>query len=725
MGIQNANWITATYDFNQAAVYFQRKYPLKSRVRQATLWVTARGIYEISLNGRKVGDFFLAPGWTNYHKRIQYQQYDVTNFITEKEVQILAGVGNGWYRGRISYQAYQLPAPALIAALEILYDNGDREEYCTDDSWESAHGQVLFNDIYDGEVYDAREVPSHWEPVAVYPSHKEVLIPQEGEIVCEQQTFSTISEIHTPRGETVLDFGQNLTGYVRFHTCGKSGEKISLSFAEVLDAEGNFYIDNYRSAKSRIEYISDGITSVYHPHFTFQGFRYVRIDEWPDGEPIRNIQAVAIHSDMKRTGWFQCSNPQLNTLYENIIWGQRGNFVDIPTDCPQRDERMGWTGDAEVFCRAASYNFDVEKFFRKWLRDLKSEQRPAGDIPRIIPKSWADEEPACAAWGDAAVICPWQIYQTYGDIRVLQEHYRSMCRWVDYIRSQGNCEELWNTGDHYGDWLGLDATEGSYKGKTDIYLIASAYYFYSTTLICKAGEVLGENTSDYQQLAKRIQKAFFQTYLTEDGLLLDDTQTAYALVLGVELAEGELQKKLASRLAQKIQENGNKIQTGFVGTPFILHVLVDNGYSDLAMTLLLQQDYPSWLYPISKGATTIWEHWDGIKPDGSMWSHDMNSFNHYAYGAVADFLYGKLCGIEPIEPGFRIIRFAPHPDKRLEWAEACIQTRYGMVRSGWKKLQQGWEFTFEIPESCKAYIEIGKDQELINSGIYTYHVEIV
>lgn len=719
--IDQAKWIAAAEDFGEVCPVFRKRLLLRGPVREAFLQISARGVYEVFLNGQQAGDFFLAPGWTNYRSRIQFQEYNVTGLLSGRETELRISAGKGWYGGRLTHGTYPGPCPAVIAALAVFYQDGAEEVFRTDADWEAAESPVRFSDLYDGETYDARVIPEGWRPVSVLPEDDVFLIEQEGPAVREQAYLSPAAVLHTSRGETVLDFGQNLTGYVRFTVRGRPGDVVELSDAEILDRDGNFYNENYRSAKSRICYLCKGGVETYQPHFSFQGFRYVRLDSWPGEVRPEDFTAVAVHSDMERTGHFACSSPLLNRLYQNVLWGQRGNFLDIPTDCPQRDERMGWTGDAQVFSRAASYNFDVERFFRKWLRDLKTEQKPSGAVPRIVPNCWDPEDAAPAAWGDAAVICPWQIYWTYGNRDVLEEQFSSMRGWVDYVRSQGSEEGLWDTGDQYGDWLGLDAEEGSYRGKTDPYLIATAYFYRSTQLLCRAGEVLGKEMTVYRELAGRIQAAFRRVYVQGERLT-SDTQTAYALALETGLADSGLEKAFADRLAELVRLNGNRLQTGFVGTPCLLYALADHGYPDLAVTLLLQEEYPSWLYSVRQGATTVWEHWDGLKPDGTVWSPDMNSFNHYAYGAVADFLYGRLCGIEPLEPGFRRIRIQPLMDARLDWAEASVRTRHGAVGCGWRKEKGGWFCTVQVPRGCTAEVDLPGIAQTISEGTHEFRV---
>lgn len=719
--IDYAQWIGAPQSFQEVCPVFCKTFSLRGHVREAFLQVSAKGIYEVFINSVPVSKDLFAPGWTNYHSRIQFQEYDVTAFLTGSSFHLALHAGKGWYGGRLTHHIYQDRCPSVIAALFVRYADGTDEVFVTDGSWKVAEGPVKFSDIYDGEVYDARINFSKWFSAEVLPAGTEILVPQEGPPVREQQVLCPIALFRTPKGEAVLDFGQNLTGYVRFTVTANVGEEVRLSFAEVLDKDGNFYTENYRSAQSIIHYFCRGGEEAYQPHFSFQGFRYVRLDSWPGEPQLKNFQAVVVHSDMKRTGYFACSNPLVNSLYQNVLWGQRGNFLDIPTDCPQRDERMGWTGDAQVFCRAASLNFNILPFFRKWLHDLKSQQQPSGAIPRIIPNCLAPEDEAPAAWGDAAVICPWQLYETYGDPQVLLEQFDSMKKWVDYIRAQGTEEALWNTGEHYGDWLGLDAEEGFYTGRTDPYLIATAYFYRSASLLCKAGEALGKDMSEYRRLTEAIRSAFFHTY-QRGNRLTSNTQTAYALVLDTGLAEEPAAAVFAARLAELITQNHCHLQTGFVGTPCILYALAEHGYPELAISLLLQEEYPSWLYPVKMGATTIWEHWDGLKPDGSMWSPDMNSFNHYAYGSVADFLYSKLCGIQPLEPGYAQIRIAPLFDQRFDWVEASFQTQFGEIYSGWRKDREQWVLTVHVPLGCKAEIITPYTCQTVDSG--TYQIEV-
>ncbi len=715
-----AKWIQPQADYADVCPVFKRTFPARKDVKKASLMITALGVYEACLNGQRVGDFILAPGWTVYRERLQYQTYDVTTQIRE-ENELQVTVGRGWYAGRI-LAGNGLFTPkqdtALLCILRIDYADGSAQVVASDENFLSAKSPILFSELYDGETYDANVIPGSWEPVAVVSKPYDILVPQESEFVKEIEEIAPVRLLISPKGERIVDFGQNMAGYVRFSITAKAGDVIRYTHAEILDKDGNFYTANLRTAKQAIQYICRDGYQTYQPHFTFQGFQYIRLDEFPEEVDLENFRAVVIHTDMKRTGYFECSNPKLNRLFHNIIYGQKSNFVDIPTDCPQRDERLGWTGDAQIFVRTASYNFNVERFFTKWLRDLKAEQREDGGVPHTVPAAIGVADTS-AGWGDSAVICPWQIYLTYGNKEILQEQFDSMKAWVDYIRRQGDNPYLWdNDHNHFGDWLGLDAPEGSYLGSTDTKLIASAYYAYSTSLLIKAGEVLGKDMAEYRALYENIVKAYQQKFIV-NGALVPNTQTANAITLYFDLCENKAE--IARNLATLVRENGNKLTTGFIGTPYLLHALAQNGYADVAYTLLLNEGYPSWLYSVNLGASTIWEHWDGIRQDGSFWSADMNSFNHYSYGAVAAFMYEVMAGIHVDEnaPGFQHILFQPIPDKRIDYVKASIDTKHGPVKSGWTRENDQISYIFEVPSGCTATARIGDQEFSLGEGSHT------
>ncbi|HZJ83379.1 MAG TPA: family 78 glycoside hydrolase catalytic domain, partial [Clostridia bacterium] len=598
----------------------------------------------------------------------------------------------------------------------------------SDQNWKVSDSAILYSELYHGETYDARREQKGWDcpgfddkdwgNANIVDQDMSILVPQDGVMITRQETLKPQSIFTTPKDELVIDFGQNISGWVKFNVEGKAGDRVVLKHAEVLDAEGNFYTTNLRSAKSRIEYILKGEDiETFEPHFTFQGFRFMKIEEYPGDVDIDNFEAIVIHSDMEQTGSFSCSNELVNKLHKNILWGLKGNFVDIPTDCPQRDERLGWTGDAQVFMNATCYLMGTRPFFKKWFRDIRAGQLENGGIPYVIPdvltKVSEDGKPvkdshSATGWGDAAVICPWILYQTYGDIQILEEQYDSMKAWVEYIRGQAQGGVLWNTGFHFGDWVALDAKEGSYFGATPNDLTATAFYAYSTDLLKKTADILGkdEDVEEYSKLHSSIVKAFGDEFFTPNGRLAAPTQTSHILSLMFGLVPEEYKERTIDGLIKLLDENDGHLLTGFLGTPYFCHVLEQNGRLEEAYKLLLKEDYPSWLYPVKMGATTIWEHWDGIKPDGSMWSPDMNSFNHYAYGAVADWLYGAVAGIKPDPeiPGYKRILIKPQPGGGLTYAQAQYISVYGKVSIKWSIENDKMMVDIVIPHNTRAHI---------------------
>ena len=713
LNIVNAKWIKPKKDYGDVCPVYFRRFEVKKEVKSASLEITAMGVYEAHINGERIGDFIMAPGWTSYHKRHQYQAYDITKQI-KNENEITVTVGKGWYRGDlVIWRDNNIwgTVPGIIAVIRLEYVDGTEEIIPTNKEWKVAESAIRFSEIYDGEIYDATHKIEEWDDTAYFYATTLSLIPQEGEIVCEMEHIKPISVITTPKGEKVLDFGQNMTGYVKFSVDGKNGDKIAYSHAEVLDFEGNFYTANLRSAKQKIEYICRDGEQEYRPHHSFMGFRYIRIDEAPDYVTPDMFEAIVVHSDIKRTGYFECGHHKVNKLYKNIVWGQRGNFLDIPTDCPQRDERLGWTADAQVFVKTASYNYNVKKFFEKWLKDLAAEQHYNGAVGNVVPDVLYDFPPA-TGWGDAATICPWQIYLTYGDKKVLENQIDSMIGWVEFMHSRGEEEFLWIGDEQMGDWLAMDAPEGTNTGASDTDLISSAYFAYSTELVAKSLKVLGRESKYYDEMHKKIVSAYqnrFKEY---------KTQTECAISLAFNLAENRAET--AKKLAELVKKNGNKITTGFLGTPYIMDALAENGYADVAYSLLLQEEYPSWLFSVNMGATTVWEHWDSLKADGTMWHTGMNSFNHYAYGCVGAWMYETICGIRIDEnnPGFEKIILCPKPDRRLGWAKASIETEFGTVKSAWKFIGDEIVYEFELP-GC-ALVELEGERIELQTGKYTY-----
>lgn len=712
-----AKWIKSPKSMGDVCPVFKKVWTIGKKIERADLYLTALGVYEAQLNGTRISDYVLAPGWTAYQKRLQYQQYDITEML-EADNELTVTVGKGWFSSPMpgwlgtEDKAKRAAQPrGILGEIHILYEDGKSEILETDASWLCGESPVRFSEIYDGEFFNAGFDTADWSEAEEFEWSKEILIPQEGPWIKEQERVAARSVIHTPSGETLVDFGQEVTGYVEFTVNAEHGDEVLILHGEVLDQDGNFYNENYRGAKAELRYICRDGKQTWHPVLTYYGFRYLKLVKFPGEVKPEQFTAIAVYSEMKQTGFIKCGNQKINQLFSNILWGQRGNFLDVPTDCPQRDERLGWTGDAQVFVKAASYNFDVEKFFRKWLRDMYADQRQDGGIGQVIP-DYLPGEPPSAAWGDAAVICPWQIYLTYGNPEVLQEQFECMKKWVDYITAHTATQYLWTGGIHFGDWLGLDSPSGSYKGASREDFIASAYYAYSTELLVKAGHVLKKDMSEYETLYRNIVSAFrkeFPEYRT---------QTEHVLAIRFKLTD-DLHKTTDS-LAEMIKNDGYRMQTGFVGTPYILHVLSDYGYADLAYTLLLREEYPSWLYPVNKGATTIWEHWDGIMENGDFWSANMNSFNHYAYGSVADWIYETAAGIRMIEenPGFERALIAPVPDGRLGWMEARIDTRHGKIESKWAYTDNG--IRYEIYADMPAVVVIDDRKTEIKPGRYIF-----
>ena len=740
-----ANWIKTNHSVGEMSPDFRKSFVCSKRIVKAEACVTALGVYNMYINGRRVGNYLFAPGYTSYENRVQYQKYDITEYLAEENT-ISVIVGKGWRYGFIGTrrdlngrvkEIYDASAVSILASFEITYEDGEKQVVVTDDTWEVYSSHVMRSEHYDGDIIDLTSDIVKLGGAVVDTEDKPAVVEQMGEFIAERERVFASKLIITPKGERVIDFGQNMAGYVTLKVKGKRGDKIVISHAEVLDKYGNFYTDNLRAAKARMEYTLSGGEDILKPMFTFQGFRYIRLDEYPfEDIDISKFTAIAVYSDMKRTGDFVCGYDKLNRLYSNIIWGQRSNFVDIPTDCPQRDERLGWTGDAEVFCRTAAINYDVENFFRKWLGDVALEQLEDGGIRGVVPSCQVNGQRISAAWADAATVCPWEIYRAYGNIDMLREHYPMMKKWVEYMHSVGEEEFLWLGGNHYGDWLAMDAGYGIYIGATQTDFIASAFFAYSTALTIKAGKALGEDTSYFEELYKNVRRRFREIFMKDgmpavypkhDALLKHrkvkaETQTAIVLILHFGLFEESEREGLINRLVELIEENDGRMTTGFVGTPYILHALSDNGRADIAYNLLLQEKNPSWLFSVNHGATTIWEHWDSINDDGDMWDAGANSFNHYAYGSVFDWMFGDMLGIKVCEDGagYEKIEIAPLPDKRIGFAEGSIESRHGKISVAWRYIGDDVRYEIDIPEGVSATLKLsGMKEKILCGGRYT------
>ncbi len=699
-----ALWIRPERDLGEPCPEFYKKFVCGEKPLRSFAYATAWGVYVLYVNGKRVGEDMLSPGCTEYKKRLQVEKYDITDLLRKGENEISAVVSTGW-------QAVGRPVPeepeyykdrAFILEADVIM-NGDDIKIYTDKSWLVRESKYRYAGIYGGVCYDETFEPYESIPVTVSGEPGANLIPREGVPIRCVERVTPVDIITTPKGETVLDFGRNMVGTIEFRIDGPRGAKCGISCAEILNG-GNFYNDNYRLAKSRIDYVCGGKPAVFRAEHTFFGFRYLRLENWPVRVRLSDFCAYKIMSDMKRTGHFECSDERVNKLFGNIVRGQESNFLDIPTDCPQRDERLGWTGDAQVFVRCASLNYDIESFYRKWLRDLAEAQKEDGSVIYIAPPcGWRMS--ASAGWSDASVICPWQIYLTYGNADVLRESYPMMERWVDYMYESG--DEYLNK-KHFGDWLCTD-------GGTDSAYLALSYRIYSTDILAKACRVIGntESAAKYEAKAKESRALFAERYI-KDGLPTEKTQTACALLLYFGLAP-EHNAAVTELLCRLIKDNGDRLSTGFLGTPYLLHVLSDNGRADVAYTLLLQTECPSWLYQVERGATTMWERWNGILPDGNPHPDSMNSFNHYAYGAVGDWLYGVMAGINTDEkaPGFRNIVFRPVADKRLDYVIASVTAKNGMIKSEWRRQGDKTDYTFIVPEgsTATAFVE-GRELKL-------------
>ncbi len=735
-GDWKARWIESAKDegakASQPAPMLRGTFVVKGKVRSARAYVTSLGLYELEINGRRVGDQLLTPGWTSYNKRLQYQTYDVTAHLRAGENAIGAMLGDGWYRGFLAWKdrrAVYGDRLALLCQLRIEYEGGRVETVGTDGTWKSATGPILASDIYNGETYDARlerpgwSAPGYddkdWASVKVALPAARPLVAPAGPPVRRIEEVKPVGILKTPAGETVFDMGQNMVGYVRLKVRGAAGTTLTLRHFEVLDKAGNVYTANLRVAKQQVTYtLKGGAVEVYEPHFTFQGFRYVAVEGWPGEPALDGLTGIVVHSDMPVTGRFTTSSPLLGQLQHNILWGQKGNFVDVPTDCPQRDERLGWTGDAQVFSRTAAFNMDVAGFFTKWLGDLAADQNDKGSVPHVVPNVLnptdvreQDRFPGgSAAWADAATIIPWNLYLAYGDTRLLERQYPSMKAWVELVRRESGESHLWTTGFHFGDWLAYATTASDYPGATTGKdLIASAFYAHSTDLLQRAATVLGkkEDAAGYAALLPKIKEAFVREFVTSAGRVGENTQTAYALALQFDLLPEGMRAEAARRLAAEVKSRGH-LTTGFVGTPYLCHVLSRYGYADLAYRLLNREEYPSWLYPVKQGATTIWERWDGIKPDGTFQNPGMNSFNHYAYGAIGEWMYGVVAGlqIDPAEPAYRHVLVQPRPGGRLASAEARLETPYGEAASGWALADGKATVTATVPPNARGTVRL-------------------
>ena len=724
-----AKWIEMKGDTNRysPSPHFRKEFAVAKPVIKATVYVTSHGWYELQMNGKKVGDQVLTPGWTSYGKRLQYQVYDVTSQVVKGNNAIAAVLGDGWYRSTLGWSsnwAIYGKKLGLLMQLKILYADGTQSIIITDESWKCANnGAIRMSDVYNGETYDATKkltgwnMPgydeSSWEKVAI-GNYRFNLVASEGAPIRKIEEIKPVKVFRSPGGSLLVDMGQNMVGWIRLKVTGPKGTTVKIRHAEVLDKYGEFYTKNLRSAKCELNYTLAGTgEETYEPRFTFMGFRYLEVTGFPGTLTTDNITGIVVHSDMKPTGKYECSNPLINQLQHNIQWGQKGNFVDVPTDCPQRDERLGWTGDAQAFCRTAAFNFDVASFFSKWLKDVALDQKQGGEIPDVIPDVLNPQNAASASpsagWGDVGVIVPWTMYTVYGDKRLLETQYPSMKKWVEYIRSKAGDTYQWKGGSKYGDWLFYHPPVNNHTeadGFTEHDFIATAYFAYSASLLAQAAEALGktEDQKTYSDLFEKIKDTFIKEYVTQKGRVGTCSQTSYVLALRFNLLPDNLRQAAADFLAADIKSRGNHLSTGFLGTIYLNHVLSQAGYSDVAYDLLLQETYPSWIYPVKMGATTIWERWDGQKTDSTFQDAGMNSFNHYAYGAIGDWMYRVSAGIEAKVPGYKEIQIQPVISRKLNFSKATFESPYGTIESGWERAGGKIIVRVKIPANTKALV---------------------
>ncbi len=760
-----AKWIGAQLRGGQRspvpAPYVRKSFKIHSPITSARLYVTALGFYECAINGQNVNADVFAPGWTDYNKRIQYNVYDVTSLLRQGDNAIGAVLGDGWAVGRLGWTAtrqHYVDRPRLLAQLEITHADGRTQLITSDGTWKQQFGALLDNDMQAGEAYDARlEMPGwdspgfddkRWLPVATFESSAATLVATNGPTVRRMEEIKPVSDPVITRSSlgatAIYDLGQNMVGRVRFRGSAPAGTTIAIRYAEVLDAKGALYTANLRTARATDYYTFKGEgEEIWEPRFTFHGFRYVEIAGYT-GECNRDtITGIVLHSDITVTGSFECSDPMINQLQHNILWGQKGNFVDVPTDCPQRDERLGWTGDIQVFAQTAALNMNVAGFLSKWLRDVGDAQSERGEIPAVVPNKPSLMPDSGPAWSDAAVVVPWALYQAYGDSRVLADNYAMMSRFMDYLQEVSpnliRCALDFPSWPGFGDWLSINAN-------TPRDLIGTAFLAYDAKLMTQIASALGKrnDTAKYRKLFADVKQAFADRFLiggagipanevaSEFRKLLDarpmesgnlkvveygtvdskvfntavfkPTQTSYALALFFDLLPKKLRAVAAAELVEDIKLRGMHLSTGFVGTPYLAHALSDNGQLDTAYALMHQKTWPSWLYSVTKGATTIWERWDGFTDDNGFQDAGMNSFNHYAYGAIGAWLFGVVAGIQidSEQPGYKHSVLRPLPGGGLTHASATVRTLFGELRSAWTLSDGRLAWAIVVPPNTTA-----------------------
>jgi len=701
------------------APYLRRAFSVDKPAVSARLYVTALGLYEARLNGHRIGDAFLTPGWTDYGQRVLYQTYDVTGLLAAGENVLGAIIADGWYAGFVGYDAKRAgahygKAPELLAQLAITFADGSRQWIMTDESWQSATGAIRHADLLMGEKHDPRLEPAGWDVpgfdaagwagVRCRDRGAVPLVADPGPPVRVTEEIRPVSITRDPQGGQVVDFGQNLTGWVRVKVEGPAGTSVRVRHGEVLSPDGGLYTENLRTARQTDEYLTSGGPGVLEPRFTLHGFRYAEISGYPGDLDPADVTASVVHSDIKPAGTFSSSEVWLDQLFRTIDWGQRGNFISVPTDCPQRDERLGWLGDAQIFARTACYNRDVASFFAKWLDDVSDAQLPSGAFTDIAPALTFDR-PAAPAWGDAGVIVPWTAWKMYGDTGILRRHFAAMERWMDFIeRANPDCLRSRELGNSYNDWLAPGADNTLHE------LLATAYWAHDAALMAEIADAIGrpEDAAGYRGLHAKIRTAFADAFVGDDGQVASGTQTAYVLGLHMGLIPDDLREAAADHLVAAIGAADWHLTTGFVGVGYLLPVLSSTGHADVAYRLLAQRSLPSWRYMLDNGATTIWERWDGRTREDGFQSPQMNSFNHYSLGSVGEWLYRFVLGIdqEPGTAGFSHLLLRPHPDETLTWARGSYESVRGTVSTSWSRSADQFTFRVVIPANVTASVRV-------------------
>ncbi|MGB9877159.1 MAG: family 78 glycoside hydrolase catalytic domain [bacterium] len=717
-------WLTSDNILLLPTPYLRKAFEAGKPVRRAYLYVSALGICEVYINGRRVGKDYFVPGWSDYRKRVYYRTYDVKELLRQGENAIGVILADGWYSGYLDMKGRGLfgSTPKLLLQLNIEYEDGSRVEIVSDESWKASYGAIREADLYMGETYDARlEMPgwcepgfddSLWDKARVFNQKERIITAHPGVPVRKQMELKPIKISEPKPGIYVVDMGQNMVGWARIKAKGEKGRKIVLRYAEMLKPDGMIYTENLRTARCTDAYIKKGDgEEIWEPRFTFRGFRYVEVSGYPERLLEQDIVGVVVSSDMRITGEFVCSDERVNRLFQNIVWGQRGNYLEVPTDCPQRDERLGWTGDAQIFLRTATYNMDVASFITKWLVDLVDSQNEEGAYAHVAPDIGLGSD--SPAWTDAGIICPYILYKVYGDKRILERNYPSMARYIEYLKRRS--KDYLQPPVGYGDWLSVEAD-------TPKDLIATAYFAYVVSLMEEIARVLGkeEDRKSYSELKEKIKEAFNKEYVLEDGRIKGETQTAYVLALDFGLLPEEKIPLAIKHLVEDIRKRNNHLSTGFLGAKPLLPILTRYGYVDLAYTLLLQDTFPSWLYMVKQGATTIWERWDGWTEEKGFQDPGMNSFNHYAFGSVGEWMFGMMAGIDMEEPGYRKIRIKPHPDPegRIAFVKAKYESISGLIKVEWSRDEDGMVLAISIPANAtaKVYVPAGEDMDIWENG---------